>query len=384
MPDAKTIKVCELKIRKETEMATKKKTTITVNGITLQYKVEDKAGVKGTVITRAQDAKGDLVIPSEINGIPVMSIGEKAFKGYDGLTGVTIPDSVTSIGYGAFYGCSGLTSVTIPDSVASCEGDAFSYCSSLTSVSLPKSLKGKVDEKFLLDVVFKKCPKGLKLTYGEASLPAKKSAAKKQASKKGANPKKNTAKKVTEKKTAKSATSSTTALYPKMLNVPGHNFKISCTFVTQAQWEAVMEKNPSKPEGADLPVNNVSWYECQEFIRRLNDRTGLKFRLSTGEECCRVCIAKRSKSIEEFPVVCGEIGSWCLDAYDDNGVIGCGEVGRSPGDPDWGYAYTGNCSYDGGCGYGNDDEESFSAPANTLHPTDREDNVGLVLVQDCE
>ncbi len=372
-------------LRKKTEMATKKTTTTTANGITLEYKVEDKAGVKGIVITRAQDAKGDLAIPSEINGTPVMGIGEKAFKGCDGLTGVTIPGSVTSIEYGAFYGCSWLTSVVIPNSVTFCGGDAFSYCCSLTSVSLPKNLKGKVDEKFLLDVVFKKCPKGLKITYGEASLPAKKSAAKKQASKKGANPKKNTAKKVTAKKTAKSATSSTTALHPKMQDVPGHNFKISCTHVTQAQWEAIMGKNPSNPKGADLPVNNVSWYDCQEFISRLNDRTGSKFRLPTGEECCRVCMAKRSKSIEEFPVVCGEFGCWRLEAYDDNGEIGYGdEVSRSPGDPDWGYAYTRNCSYDGGCGYDNDDEEFSMAPGDTLHPTDREDNIGLVLVLDCE
>ena len=209
-----------------------------------------------------------------------------------------------------------------------------------------------------------------------------KQTAKKLASQKG-NPMKNTAKKVTAKKTAKSATPPTTAIHPKMLDVPGQNFKISCTHVTQVQWEAVMGKNPSNPKGADLPVNNVSWYDCQEFISRLNDRTGLKFRLPTGEECCRACMAKRSKSIEEFPVVCGEFGSWRLEAYDANGEIGCGEVDRSPGDPDWGYAYTRNCSYNGGCGYENDEEFS-GAPGDTLHPTDREDNVGLVLVQDCE
>ena len=189
---------------------------------------------------------------------------------------------------------------------------------------------------------------------------------------------------MTAKKKNTRQTNDTAALYPKMLDVPGQNFKISCTHVTQAQWEAIMGKNPAKPKGADLPVNNVSWYDCQEFISRLNDHTGLKFRLPTGEECCRVCMAKRSKSIEEFPDISGEIGSWCLDAYDDNGVIGSGDVGRSPGDPDWGYAYTGNCSYDGGCGYGNDDEEFSGAPGNTLHPTDCENNVGLVLVQDCE
>lgn len=176
----------------------------------------------------------------------------------------------------------------------------------------------------------------------------------------------------------------TVALYPKMLDVPDQNFKISSTFVTRAQWESVMGKNPSKTQGTDLPVSNVSWYECQEFIRRLNYHTELKFRLPTNEECCRVCMAKRSKSIEDFPVVCKEFGSWCLEAYDENGEIGCGEVDRSPGDPDWGYAYTRNCSYNGGCGYENDDDEFSGAPGDTLHPTDREDDVGLVLVQDCE
>ena len=47
----------------------------------------------------------------------VTSIGEYAFYGRSGLTGVTIPNSVTSIGEYAFYNCSGLTSVTIPNSV---------------------------------------------------------------------------------------------------------------------------------------------------------------------------------------------------------------------------------------------------------------------------
>ena len=220
-----------------------------------------------------------------------------------------------------------------------------------------------------------------KLTAKKA--PAKKpaSAAKKPAAKKSAETKAPAKKAAAKKASAKKPDTGTP--YPKMLDVPGQNFKVSCTHVTQAQWEAIMGKNPSNPKGADLPVNNVSWYDCQEFIGRLNARTGLKFRLPTDEECCLVCIAKRSKSIEEFPIVCGEFGCWRPDAYDDNGVIGCGDVDRSPGDPDWGYAYTGDCGDDEGCGYGND-EEFYEAPCNTLHPTNREDNVGLLLVLDCE
>ncbi len=68
------------------------------------------------------------------------SIGDYAFSGCSGLTGVTIPSSVTSIGNSAFYNCSGLTSVTIPEGVTSIGYSAFGSCSGLTSVSLPASI----------------------------------------------------------------------------------------------------------------------------------------------------------------------------------------------------------------------------------------------------
>ncbi|MBQ8495332.1 MAG: leucine-rich repeat domain-containing protein [Clostridia bacterium] len=57
---------------------------------------------------------GDIVIPDELAGYPVTSIGEDAFKNCTGLTSITIPNSITSIAEAAFFGCSGLTSITIP------------------------------------------------------------------------------------------------------------------------------------------------------------------------------------------------------------------------------------------------------------------------------
>ena len=54
--------------------------------------------------------------------------------------------------------------------------------------------------------------------------------------------------------------------------------------VTQALWQVVMGSNPSKYKGDNLPVEMVSWNECQEFISKLNSMTGRKFRLPTEAE----------------------------------------------------------------------------------------------------
>ena len=62
------------------------------------------------------------------------------------------------------------------------------------------------------------------------------------------------------------------------------SFSIGKYEVTQKEWEAVMGSNPSYFKGSDLPVENVSWDDCQEFIKRLNRITGLSFRLPTEEE----------------------------------------------------------------------------------------------------
>ena len=54
--------------------------------------------------------------------------------------------------------------------------------------------------------------------------------------------------------------------------------------VTQELWEAVMGSNPSHFKGAQNPVENVSWNDCQEFISMLNSLTGRTFRLPTEAE----------------------------------------------------------------------------------------------------
>lgn len=61
-------------------------------------------------------------------------------------------------------------------------------------------------------------------------------------------------------------------------------YYIGKTEVTQVLWEAVMGINPSRFKGDYLPVENVSWDDCQEFIRKLNSMTGQNFRLPTEAE----------------------------------------------------------------------------------------------------
>ena len=54
--------------------------------------------------------------------------------------------------------------------------------------------------------------------------------------------------------------------------------------VTQEQWEAVMGDNPSQTKGAKLPVTNISWNDCQNFISKLNAKTESNYRFPTEAE----------------------------------------------------------------------------------------------------
>lgn len=54
--------------------------------------------------------------------------------------------------------------------------------------------------------------------------------------------------------------------------------------VTQELWKAVMGSNPSHFEGDKRPVEQTTWYDCQNFINALNQLTGLNFRFPTEAE----------------------------------------------------------------------------------------------------
>ena len=62
------------------------------------------------------------------------------------------------------------------------------------------------------------------------------------------------------------------------------DYYIGETEVTQELWTAVMGNNPSNFKGNKKPVEKVSWDDCQEFVKKLNQLTGKNFRLPTEAE----------------------------------------------------------------------------------------------------
>lgn len=120
----------------------------TLGGVTWSYDIESN----GTAtVTWANPAVGVVTIPASLGGHPVRRIGDGAFGGRGGMTGVAIPDGVTEIGWNAFNGCSGLTSVVVPDSVTSFGHYAFGECTGLVSATLGKGAKD------FGEVVFRGC-----------------------------------------------------------------------------------------------------------------------------------------------------------------------------------------------------------------------------------
>ena len=89
---------------------------------------------------------------------------------------------------------------------------------------------------------------------------------------------------------------------------PAHDVCVDAFFigeheVTQGEWKQVMGNNPSKFKkcGVDCPVEQVSYYDVQEYIRRLNNQTGLNYRLPTEAEW--ECAAREGGRMVKYPMM---------------------------------------------------------------------------------
>ena len=95
------------------------------------------AAKTGIIIERYVGKGGDVVIPAQFDGLPVLIIGSDAFAGNDlNITSVVIPENITDIAGSAFR-YNKLTSVTFPRSLQRVGSNAFENCTSLTDVRIP-------------------------------------------------------------------------------------------------------------------------------------------------------------------------------------------------------------------------------------------------------
>lgn len=102
-----------------------------------------EGGLKYAIINRSVAIYGlddntdrvNLVIPAEINGIPVTEIAENAFYEEKAIASVEFPESLVKIGKYAFYKCTSLSKIELPKNVKSIE-HAFVSCTSLSEVTL--------------------------------------------------------------------------------------------------------------------------------------------------------------------------------------------------------------------------------------------------------
>ncbi|MFM6254344.1 MAG: formylglycine-generating enzyme family protein, partial [Dolichospermum sp.] len=106
--------------------------------------------------------------------------------------------------------------------------------------------------------------------------------------------------------------------------------------ITQAQWRTVAElpqvnqklqPNPSRFEGANRPVEQVSWYEAVEFCARLSRIENKVYRLPTEAEWEYACRAGTTT-----PFYCGETISTDIANYDGYYAYGDGVTGVYQGE----------------------------------------------------
>lgn len=94
----------------------------------------------GVCISAYRKNEEALVVPDEIDGMPVTEIADKAFQKNDSLRRIVLPRGLTRIGHGAFRECTALERAEIPETVTAIGFGAFSGCAMLSELRIPDGL----------------------------------------------------------------------------------------------------------------------------------------------------------------------------------------------------------------------------------------------------
>ena len=131
-------------------MFAQEKDLITVDGIWYKL-VEEEGNVTAWVTYQGwtpdayKEYSGHVVIPATVNYFDktydVVGIYDHAFDGNDGLTSVTLPESIKRLGWSSFENCTGLTSIVLPNSVEYIGPEAFAGCTGLKSITFGTGLQ---------------------------------------------------------------------------------------------------------------------------------------------------------------------------------------------------------------------------------------------------
>ncbi len=192
-------------------------------------------------------------------------------------------------------------------------------------------------------------------------------------------------------------------------------FEIMTTEVTQGMWKEVMGVNPCTQEYGiddDLPVYNVSWYDCREFISRLNSTSdGYTYRLLSEAEWEYSCRAGGSSPrywgvviedyiVAQFCVYSGnsnrpsEVGSLHANAWGLHDMIGnvyewCEDVyvNNYNSIPEDGSAYAGYGTYPDnrvvrGGSWSRDIRNCRAADRTSANPSSTSSDIGFRIVRE--
>ncbi len=128
--------------------------TETVDGLVWSYKLVSGGASVDRGTGREEPAidstvSGEVVVPVELGGQPVVSLGKSAFQTCRNMTSIVLPETITVVDKNAFHDCVSLSRITIPAKVTRIGAYAFEDCDSLTSMTFPEGVETLDHDVFL-------------------------------------------------------------------------------------------------------------------------------------------------------------------------------------------------------------------------------------------